>query len=249
MDMKWPNTQGKTITGRIEAAYWPAVKALGIDGAANFYLKFGGTYVRFDVRSMTERNALVKEFGKASAEALVKAFEEEAPRANYRVPLASKFLARYLRSQGHNVSAICSRLRKTDGSIMSFLKKDAFEQKHYRDQEADDEIVWPKTAGRDFATHKQVADLISAGLSTADVAAKLGISPKRVQYLDLAYRKRNDLTNRSRKRKSTIEQENEANRHYLAGLSPQEIADRMGIKKSLVFQLRRNHRNREMVAK
>jgi len=125
MKLTWTDWQGKEISGRIDAALWPFVEILGVDGAARFFLTFGGYYIHIPTGAFRDDNRIVHLFGREKADALAQMIREMGFEArSYRVPLVNDFLARYLRSRGKSLAQVCNLLRHTDVSVRNWLKAD-----------------------------------------------------------------------------------------------------------------------------
>ncbi|WP_085025318.1 hypothetical protein [Ensifer aridi] len=121
MKITWPDSHGKEITGRIDAALWPIVSVLGIERAARVLLRFGGSYVYIPASGEMGRNRLSRFVTSEEARGLIAA---GIGPGSYRLPLGNQFLARYLRSRGRNVNEICRLIRSSDVSVRDLLKPD-----------------------------------------------------------------------------------------------------------------------------
>lgn len=121
MEITWTDLKGNELTGKIEPVLWPFIEALGQGRAAQFFLTFGGGYVHFSKSSTSFRNRVTRLCGEDAAARL---FNAEIATGTYRVPIANKFLARYLRSTGKNVNQICRMLRCSDVTVRRLLLSD-----------------------------------------------------------------------------------------------------------------------------
>lgn len=106
------------LTPRPPAQVAPYVEVLGVDGAVEFLLTFGGAelYVAANPKG---RGKVERIFGLEKAAALA-AMVERLPR---RVPTAKPWLAQVLRSRGLPVAEIARRLHATDVSVRAWLRK------------------------------------------------------------------------------------------------------------------------------
>ncbi|RRY11501.1 hypothetical protein [Brucella anthropi] len=120
MKQTWLNLQDEEITGRVEANVIPLVEAVGFECAATFLLNFGGSAVQFS-RKASANNQIAQLIGQEANQALCDRFDGMG---YWRVPIGNKFLARYLRSCGHNGSKIARLLRVTDASVRTYLMRD-----------------------------------------------------------------------------------------------------------------------------
>lgn len=103
----------------IPAQIAPYVEVLGIDGAREFLMEFGGAELYLATRP-TERSRLVQLVGKDKATALAKAAE----RLPARVPVAKQWLAHVLfYKEGLSKSEIARKLHTTDVTVRGYLKK------------------------------------------------------------------------------------------------------------------------------
>jgi len=96
----------------------PYVEVLGVDGAVEFLLAFGGAelYVAANPKG---RGEFERRFGSARAAALA-AVAERLPR---RVPTAKPWIAQVLRTQGLPVAEIARKLHATDVSVRAWLRR------------------------------------------------------------------------------------------------------------------------------
>jgi hypothetical protein len=94
------------------------VDVLGVDGAVEFLLTFGGAelYVAANPKG---RGKVERQFGAEKAAALA-AIVDRLPR---RVPTAKPWIAQVLRTQGLSVAEIARRLHATDVSVRGWLRK------------------------------------------------------------------------------------------------------------------------------
>jgi hypothetical protein len=114
MQIRWRDTSGKLITGNIEAEVQPFVKALGMEVTAKLLLRLGGAAIQVGLKPR-------KDSRMDSAIALGALFAEASIK---RLPLANRFLARFLRSRGRSVGAIAAALRVADVTVRSYLLPD-----------------------------------------------------------------------------------------------------------------------------
>lgn len=121
MKITWTDLKGNELTGKIEPALWPFIEALGQGKAAQFFLSFGGSYVYFATASSSFRNRVTRLCGE---EAATRLFNADIAIGSYRVPIANKFLARYLRANGKNINQICRMLRCSDVAVRRLLLSD-----------------------------------------------------------------------------------------------------------------------------
>jgi hypothetical protein len=120
MQIRWRDTSGKLITGNIEAEVQPFVKALGMEVTAKLLLRLGGAAIQVGLKPRKD-SRIVKAIGMDSAIALGALFAEASIK---RLPLANRFLARFLRSRGRSVGAIAAALRVADVTVRSYLLPD-----------------------------------------------------------------------------------------------------------------------------
>lgn len=106
------------LTPRPPAQVQPYVEVLGVDGAVEFLLTFGGAelYVAANPKG---RGKVERIFGMDKAAALA-AMVERLPR---RVPTAKPWIAQVLRTRGLPVAEIARRLHATDVSVRAWLRK------------------------------------------------------------------------------------------------------------------------------
>jgi hypothetical protein len=108
-------TPKPTIQTPVQIA--PFVDVLGIDGAIEFLLEFGGAELKF-ARNPRETSQLSQLVGIDNARALGVA----AARLPRRIPLAKRWLAMQLKSQGLSIAEIARKLRVQDKTASAFLK-------------------------------------------------------------------------------------------------------------------------------
>ncbi|PTM95065.1 hypothetical protein C7449_104128 [Mycoplana dimorpha] len=121
MKITWTDRNGNEITGRIDAALWPYVKALGVDKAARFFIRFGGSYIYIGRKRANGTSEVAAVLGPVASQQLI---ESGVGPGSVRVPLANGFPARYLRSRGRTVNQICRAVRCTDVQVRGLLKAD-----------------------------------------------------------------------------------------------------------------------------
>jgi DNA-binding transcriptional regulator YiaG len=101
---------------RPPAQVQPYVQVLGVDGAVEFLLTFGGAELYLS--SKPSRSRLVALVGREKAAALAKA-SEALPR---RVPLAKPYLAAVLRHEkGLSVADVARKLHASDTAVRRWL--------------------------------------------------------------------------------------------------------------------------------
>ncbi|MFB2554025.1 hypothetical protein [Ensifer soli] len=124
MRITWKDSKGNEISGRIDAAAWPYIEALGIDKAARLFLILGGSWNYLPPRygAVNGRRTKLSRAVGVQGIALMQASRLEP--GHFRVPLAKEFLCRYLRSRGRSVNFIAARLRMTDTTVRECLKDD-----------------------------------------------------------------------------------------------------------------------------
>ena len=106
------------LTPRPPAQVQPYVDVLGVDGAVEFLLTFGGAEL-YIAANPKGRGKVERQFGADKATALA-ALSDRLPR---RVPTAKPWLAQVLRTQGLPVAEIARRLHATDVSVRAWLRK------------------------------------------------------------------------------------------------------------------------------
>ena len=110
---------------RVPAHIRPYVDVLGVDGAVEFLLTFGGGYTYFST-APDAGSPVAKAIGVDRAAALAEAVAGTIGRAgSTRVPTAKPFIARLLKQQGHGVSAIARRLHMSDVTVRKWLTEEA----------------------------------------------------------------------------------------------------------------------------
>lgn len=103
---------------KVPAQIEPYVRVLGVDGAVEFLLSFGGAEL-YIPRNAKGKSMVAKKFGIEKAQALAEA-SELLPR---RVPTAKPWIARQLYKKNLSVAEIARRLHVTDVTIRSYLKR------------------------------------------------------------------------------------------------------------------------------
>lgn len=96
----------------------PYVQVLGVDGAVEFLMNFGGAEL-YLAPNPKRRSRLVAVVGQAKARELAAACEG-MPR---RIPVAKQWIASVMRAKGLPVAEIARRLHSSDVSVRSWLKK------------------------------------------------------------------------------------------------------------------------------
>lgn len=98
----------------------PYVDVLGIDGAVEFLLTFGGAQIRLTEKPRRDSHVL-QAVGRQKAIALASKIDAE----HVRVPLAKAFIAQKLRHQdGKGVAEIARKLHVSDVTVRSYLRGD-----------------------------------------------------------------------------------------------------------------------------
>lgn len=100
------------------AHVYPYVEVLGIDGAIEFLMTFGGAEL-YMAAAPKGRSRLAKLVGIEKARELAAA-ADHLPR---RVPTAKPWIAADLKWQGLSVAEIARRLHTSDVTVRSYLKK------------------------------------------------------------------------------------------------------------------------------
>lgn len=116
MELTFPDKNGNPLQWRIPAELHPFIEAIGIDASARLFLAHGGAPAFFS-KHPREDSSLSKTIGR---EAVIK-LTEICHGHYHRIPLATEFLVRYLRSQGVSVSQIARQLRISDVTVRSKL--------------------------------------------------------------------------------------------------------------------------------
>lgn len=96
----------------------PYVDILGVDGAVDFLLQFGGAEIYLTI-SPKSRSSVVASVGRKKAVELA-AISDRLPR---RVPLAKPWISAVLKSKGLSTNEIARKLHTTDVSVRTWLKK------------------------------------------------------------------------------------------------------------------------------
>ncbi|MGO4196752.1 hypothetical protein AB4Z13_15450 [Rhizobium sp. YAF28] len=112
----WTDRDGKERTYRPSEEIGRYIRALGIDNAAEFFLKYGGG--PFYVSRGTPSNAVYKMFGPETASNM---FREFGNGQVGRVPLANEFLIPLYASRGLSIVEIGRRLRVADETVRHHL--------------------------------------------------------------------------------------------------------------------------------
>jgi hypothetical protein len=112
------SAEPRAIAPRPPAQVQAYVDVLGVEGAVEFLLTFGGAelYVAANPKG---RGKVERQFGAEKAAALA-AMVDRLPR---RVPTAKPWVAQVLRTQGLSVAEIARRLHATDVSVRGWLRK------------------------------------------------------------------------------------------------------------------------------
>jgi hypothetical protein len=124
MRLRWTGLgkhRDKTLSAPIR---WPErewVDVLGVDDAAKVFLTVGGGYAYVPGNpESTPDNEFVTLLGPDKAQIL----RDAIGAGSRRIPLANTFLARLLRSRGHNPTAIARKLRLSDTAVRLMLLPD-----------------------------------------------------------------------------------------------------------------------------
>jgi len=107
-----------SIESKVPAQIEPYVRVLGVDGAVEFLLSFGGAEL-YIPRNAKGKSMVARKFGMEKAQALAEACEF-MPR---RVPTAKPWVARQLYKKNLSVAEIARRLHVTDVTVRSYLKR------------------------------------------------------------------------------------------------------------------------------
>ncbi|SIQ78100.1 hypothetical protein SAMN05880590_107149 [Rhizobium sp. RU35A] len=147
MEISWANLDGEENTAKVEASLRPIIDAVGIHVAAEFLLYFRGRYFYVGSNRRKKVSAASKLFGAEEigriSEALTNAGYGYQNGKSYRVPSATAFLSRYLRSKGLKVAEIANRLGTTDVTVGKHLKSEQERQRlreHARRRQLDQAI-------------------------------------------------------------------------------------------------------------
>lgn len=97
----------------------PFVQVLGVEDAIRFLLAYGGAELCIS-KNPRDTNELVQMFGREAVEALANL--TTLPR---RIPLAKPWLAAWFHAQGLSVAQIARKLRVSDISVRTYLRRDA----------------------------------------------------------------------------------------------------------------------------
>jgi hypothetical protein len=103
---------------RVPAHVSAYVDVLGIDGAVEFLLRFGGGYSYFSA-DPDPKSPLAAAVGTEKAAALA----QRIGTGSTRVPLAKPFIARTLRAKGMGMSAIARKLHVSDVAVRGWLQE------------------------------------------------------------------------------------------------------------------------------
>ena len=104
----------------------PFVQAFGLDGAIRFLLAFGGA--QLDVlRNPRDSNQLVQMFGREAVAELA-----GLPTLPRRIPLAKPWLAAHFHAHGLSIAQIARKLRISDTSVRTYLRRDAENRERLR---------------------------------------------------------------------------------------------------------------------
>lgn len=104
----------------------PFVQVLGLDGAIRFLLAFGGAEL-FIGNNPKDTNQLVQIFGREAVETLAR-----LPTLPRRIPLAKPWLTAYFRAQGFSIAQIARKLRISDVSVRTHLRRGAENRERLR---------------------------------------------------------------------------------------------------------------------
>lgn len=95
------------------------VDVLGVDGAVDFLLSFGGGIAYFSL-DPDPRTVVAAEIGVEATAAIAQRFGP----GSMRVPTAKPFIAAVLRAKGEGTSAIARRLHVSDTAVRSWFSGD-----------------------------------------------------------------------------------------------------------------------------
>lgn len=95
----------------------PFVTVLGVDGAVEFLLEFGGAELQFS-RNPRETSQLAKLVGLENARAL----GDLASGLPARIPLQKRWLAKVMHAKGLSIAQIARKLRTQDKTVRAYLK-------------------------------------------------------------------------------------------------------------------------------
>lgn len=119
MKIEWPSSTGEIISADIPYPVRTYVEAVGLDAAATLFLKLGGGQIYLS-KSPCEGSLVGAIIGEENASRLAAALFAD----NGRIPLANRFLSRYLRSKGNNIQEIARAVRIPDVTVRRYLKPD-----------------------------------------------------------------------------------------------------------------------------
>jgi len=125
---RWRNSQKGGVmsdTPKPPAHIGTYVDVLGVDGAVEFLLEFGGAEL-YLTTTPKRRNRLAAFVGMDKAVALAQASE----RLPKRIPTAKPWIASVLKSKGLPTAEIARKLHVSDVSVRSWLKKAGFRTHH-----------------------------------------------------------------------------------------------------------------------
>lgn len=117
--MEWTSL-GKRRSEPVPPAAQPFVEVIGLDAAAQVFLKFGGAPLHLAAREPRQGSALVALIGMELATKLCQAMGP----GHIKIPCCPVFLARYLQGKGNGVYAIARTLHRTDATIRAYLDTD-----------------------------------------------------------------------------------------------------------------------------
>lgn len=107
----------------------PFVQVFGLEGAIRFLLAFGGA--QLDVRgNPRDSNQLVQMFGREAVAEL--ASLPTLPTLPRRIPLAKPWLAADFHAQGLSIAQIARKLRISDISVRTYLRREAENRERLR---------------------------------------------------------------------------------------------------------------------
>jgi hypothetical protein len=136
MEISWEDTSGHRLSARIDAHIMPFVAALGLRDAAEFLVLFANKDIHLS-EAVQEKSQIAQLYGVEKTERLYWHLHANGIGygEKYKVPVARKFLARYLRSNGLSIVEISRQLSTTDVTIRKLLKSD---EKRQSARKADD---------------------------------------------------------------------------------------------------------------
>ena len=113
----------------VPAQVAPFVQELGVEGAVQFILAYGGADLVF-ARNPRDDSDLVQMIGRDAVMALA-----DMPRLPRRIPLAKPWLAAHFHPYGWSVERIARMLRVSDVAVRGYLRR-AQAERHERSRKA-----------------------------------------------------------------------------------------------------------------